>query len=121
MALFAVAATPLMVRHHFLMVAAGVVDGAADAAMVNMPDTLELLVVVHETAGIVAVATAGVGAVTLLMARVVLVAVRLDVSVTVTWYVTDPFAHAVESNWNCAEVRLMSDLVQQPVDESKFP
>ena len=53
MALFAVAATPLMVRHHFLMVAVPVGDGAAAAAMVNMPDTLELLVVVHATVGAV--------------------------------------------------------------------
>ena len=67
-----------------LMVAAGDVDGAAVAEMVNQPDTFELLVVVHATAGAVDVATGAAGADTLLIVRLVLVAVRLDVSVTVT-------------------------------------
>jgi hypothetical protein len=36
----------------------------------------------------------------------VLVAVRLEVSVTVTWKVTVLFVHAVESYWNAAVARL---------------
>ena len=80
------AGEPLMVRHHLLMLApAGDVEGNADAAMVNTPDMFELFVVDHATADLVDVAAGGAGAVTLLMVRVVLVAVRFDVSVTVTW------------------------------------
>ena len=86
-----------MVRHHFLTRAVPVGDAAAVAAMVNQPDTFELFVVVHATAGLVDVATGGAGADTLLMVRIELVAVRLEVSVTLTWYVLDPFGHVVES------------------------
>ena len=53
------------------------------------PETVPLSVVDHSTDGAV-LATETVS--------VVLVAVRLDVSVTVTTYVCDPFAHAVESH-----------------------
>ena len=52
---------------------------------------------------------------------VVLVAVRLDVSVTVTTYVCDPLVHAVESHRNWAEVRLYELLLQQPVSALNVP
>ena len=61
----------------------------ADAATVKTPETVLLSVVDHSTDGpALATVTVSVG----------LVAVRLDVSVTVTTYVCDPFAHAVESH-----------------------
>ena len=103
------------------MVAAGDVDGAAVAEMVNQPDTFELFVVVQATAGVVEVATGAAGDVTLLMVRLVLLSVRFDVSVTVMAYVLGPFGHVVELNSNCAVVRFVWELVQHPVDESKFP
>ena len=53
------------------------------------PETVPLLVVDHSTDGAV-LATVTVS--------VVLVAVRLDVSVTVMTYVCDPLGHAVESH-----------------------
>ena len=73
---FVVAATPLMVRHHLLIRAVPVGAGWAVALIVNTPDIVELLVVVHATVGVVLM---------WLMVRIVLVAVRFDESVTVTW------------------------------------
>jgi hypothetical protein len=58
-ALFVVAATPLMVRHHFLIRAVPVADGAAEAEIVNMPETFELFVVDHATVGSSAAAETG--------------------------------------------------------------
>ena len=76
---------PLMVRHHFLMRAAGDVDAAAVALIVNTPDTVELLVVLQDTAAEVALPCADAGGATRLMVRIVLMAVRFDESVTVIW------------------------------------
>jgi hypothetical protein len=67
------------------MVATGEVEAVAEAEIVNQPEAFVLFVVVQATAGVVEVATGVAGAETLLMVRMVLVAVRLDVSVTVSW------------------------------------
>jgi len=72
-----------------LIVAVPVLAARADAATVKTPDTVLLSAVDHSTDGaVLATVTVSVG----------LVAVRLDVSVTVIAYVCDPFAHAVESH-----------------------
>ncbi len=68
-----------------MIVAVPVLAVRADAATVKIPETLVLLVVDHDATdgAVLATVTVSVG----------LVAVRLDVSVTVMTYVCDPFVH----------------------------
>ena len=80
------------------MLDAGVVEPNARAESVKMPATDLFSVSDHSTAAVVGPGLGGEGASTRVNVSVGLVAVRLDVSVTVTTYVCDPFAHAVESH-----------------------
>jgi hypothetical protein len=97
-ATFDVTGDPSTVKHHFLMLDAGVVEPNARAESVKMPATDLFSVSDHSTAAVVGPGLGGEGASTRVNVSVGLVAVRLDVSVTVTTYVCDPFAHAVESH-----------------------
>ena len=97
-ATFDVTGDPSTVKHHFLMLDAGVVEPNARAESVKIPVTDLSAVSDHATAAVVGPGLGGEGASTRVNVIVVLVAVRLDVSVTVTAYVCDPFAHAVESH-----------------------
>ena len=77
---------------------AGLVDLNARADSVKIPVTDLFAVSDHATAGVDGPGLGARGGSTRVNVSVVLVAVRLDVSVTVTTYVWDPFAHAVESH-----------------------
>ena len=106
---FVVMAFPSFVRHH--LVTTAVPLGAADetALIVKTPDCVVLLVVAQVTVGAVLV---------LFTVNVLLVAVRVDESVTVNTNVCVPSAHAVESKF-IDPVRMPLLLVQHPVSELK--
>ena len=83
------AATPSTVKHHFLINADPVLEVRANASIVKTPDTVVLFGVDHSTEG---------PKLEVDTVKVVLVAVRFEESVTVTTYVCEPLAHAVESH-----------------------
>ena len=87
---------PSTVRHHFLIVVVPVAALRAWAEIVKTPDTVVFERVDHSTEGPV---------LEKFVTKLVLAAVRFEVSVTVTWYVRDPLAMSVESQVNWAVVR----------------
>ena len=89
---------PSTVRHHFLIVDAGLVEPNALADSEKTPVTNSFAVSDHETAGMDGPGLGCEGGSTRANVSVGLVAVRLDVSVTVMTYVCDPLGHAVESH-----------------------
>ena len=106
---FVVMVFPSFVRHH--LVTTAVPLGAADetALIVKTPDCVVLLVVAQVTVGAVLV---------LFTVNVLLVAVRVDESVTVNTKVCEPSAHVVESKI-IDPVVIPALLVQHPVSELK--